>query len=125
MAPDPSPHKGRDFPSDSLDVYDAEWRAVRARRLLRLPARETNEGPPKDLTGVALSGGGIRSATFNLGVLQAFSRQGLLDKIDYLSTVSGGGYIGGWWSAYLAIAAVYAATSFFIAQHLRHSVERD
>jgi hypothetical protein len=33
--------------------------------------------------------------------------------------------IGGWWPAYLAVLAVYAATSFFIAQHYRHSVERD
>ena len=33
--------------------------------------------------------------------------------------------IGGWWSLYLATTAVYAATSFFIAQHLRHSLERD
>jgi hypothetical protein len=31
--------------------------------------------------------------------------------------------VGGWWSAYLALAALYAAVSFFIAQHLRHSVE--
>jgi patatin-like phospholipase len=44
--------------------------------------------------GLALSGGGIRSATFSLGVLQALSKSGWLEKIDYLSTVSGGGYIG-------------------------------
>jgi hypothetical protein len=44
--------------------------------------------------GLALSGGGIRSATFNLGVLQAFAQAGRLKDIDFLSTVSGGGYIG-------------------------------
>lgn len=44
--------------------------------------------------GVALSGGGIRSATFNLGLLQAMNRSGFLKYVDYLSTVSGGGYIG-------------------------------
>ena len=33
--------------------------------------------------------------------------------------------IGGWWSAYLGMVAVYAASSFFILQHLRHGVERD
>ena len=49
--------------------------------------------------GLALSGGGIRSATFNLGVLQALASQGLLRKFDYLSTVSGGGYIGCWLTA--------------------------
>jgi hypothetical protein len=44
--------------------------------------------------GFALSGGGIRSATFSLGVFQALSRLKLLGEIDYLSTVSGGGYFG-------------------------------
>jgi len=46
------------------------------------------------LLGLALSGGGIRSATFNLGVLQALSSRGILKHVDYLSTVSGGGYLG-------------------------------
>ncbi|HUE86325.1 MAG TPA: patatin-like phospholipase family protein [Vicinamibacterales bacterium] len=49
-----------------------------------------------DLVGVSLSGGGVRSATFNLGVLQALAHLGLLPRVDYLSTVSGGGYIGAW-----------------------------
>jgi Patatin-like phospholipase len=46
--------------------------------------------------GLALSGGGIRSATFNLGILQALADLGLLQRLHYLSTVSGGGYIGAW-----------------------------
>lgn len=45
-------------------------------------------------TGVAISGGGIRSATFALGVFQAWAEAGALRRIDYLSTVSGGGYFG-------------------------------
>jgi len=44
--------------------------------------------------GLALSGGGVRSATFNLGLLQALQRCQILKDVDYLSTVSGGGYIG-------------------------------
>jgi hypothetical protein len=59
------------------------------------PLRET-------LSGLALSGGGIRSATFCLGVLQALNDLNLLFAFDYLSTVSGGGFVGGWWSAWLA-----------------------
>jgi hypothetical protein len=55
--------------------------------------------PEAPLWGLALSGGGIRSATFNLGVLQALARLRLLARFDYLSTVSGGGYIGGWLAA--------------------------
>jgi len=54
--------------------------------------------PPRDLFGIALSGGGIRSATFNLGLLQGLADNRLLGHFDYLSTVSGGGYIGGFWS---------------------------
>ncbi|WP_109126008.1 patatin-like phospholipase family protein [Dyella sp. C11] len=44
--------------------------------------------------GLALSGGGIRSATFCLGLLRALAKNGVLHRFDYLSTVSGGGYIG-------------------------------
>ncbi|MDD1620819.1 MAG: patatin-like phospholipase family protein, partial [Methylococcaceae bacterium] len=53
----------------------------------------------ENLVGLAFSGGGIRSATFGLGVLETLKKFGLLKKIDYLSTVSGGGYIGAWLSA--------------------------
>lgn len=51
--------------------------------------------------GLALSGGGIRSATFNLGILQALAKLGVLRSVDYLSTVSGGGYIGSWLAAWI------------------------
>lgn len=47
-----------------------------------------------NLVGLCLSGGGIRSATFNLGFLQALYKYHVLQRVDYLSTVSGGGYIG-------------------------------
>jgi hypothetical protein len=49
-----------------------------------------------DLTALCLSGGGIRSAAFCLGVVQALAQQRLLTHFDYLATVSGGGYIGSW-----------------------------
>lgn len=45
--------------------------------------------------GLAISGGGIRSASFALGLLQALYGFGVFDRFHYLSTVSGGGYIGG------------------------------
>jgi hypothetical protein len=54
---------------------------------------------------VCFSGGGIRSATFNLGVLQTLAEIGLLEQVDYLSTVSGGGYIHQWLAAWLRRAA--------------------
>lgn len=53
------------------------------------------------LSALALSGGGIRSACVALGVIQALAEFNLLHKFNYLSTVSGGGYIGSWLSAWL------------------------
>ena len=53
------------------------------------------------LVALCLSGGGIRSATFNLGILQGLARRNILPRIDYLSTVSGGGYIGSWLSSWI------------------------
>ena len=57
------------------------------------------------LTALCLSGGGIRSAAFCLGVVQSLAERRLLNAFDYLSTVSGGGYIAGW----LHMAAAEAA----------------
>ncbi len=42
--------------------------------------------------GIALSGGGIRSAIINLGLLRTLNKFGILQRADYLSSVSGGGY---------------------------------
>jgi hypothetical protein len=51
-------------------------------------------GSPARLTGLALSGGGVRSASFSLGFLQALEQSSAFRFIDFLSTVSGGGYAG-------------------------------
>ena len=51
--------------------------------------------------GLSLSGGGIRSATFSLGILQALAEKGLLGEFTYLSTVSGGGYIHQWLASWI------------------------
>ena len=58
-------------------------------------------GQPDPLSAICLSGGGIRSATFNLGVLQHLAHLGILQKFDYLSSVSGGGYIASWLQAWM------------------------
>jgi len=52
-------------------------------------------------TALCLSGGGIRSAAFSLGVVQALASKSLLTSFDYLSTVSGGGYLGGFLQRWL------------------------
>ena len=54
----------------------------------------------RDRVGLALSGGGIRSATFNLGLMQAMQEKGVLGLFDYVATVSGGGYVGGFWTSW-------------------------
>ena len=53
------------------------------------------------LSALCISGGGIRSATFALGALQGLAGHRILDQFDYLSTVSGGGYIGSWLTAWI------------------------
>ncbi len=47
-----------------------------------------------DTIGLSISGGGIRSATFHLGLLQGLAKLNIFKYFDYFSTVSGGGYIG-------------------------------
>ncbi len=54
-----------------------------------------------ELSALCFSGGGIRSATFGLGMIQALAKHDLLSKFDYLSTVSGGGYLGCWLSSWI------------------------
>lgn len=72
---------------DAPGAMDADPERVAPQTTIRPSAKG-------ELVGLALSGGGVRSATFNLGVLQALARRGVLRCCDYLSTVSGGGYIG-------------------------------
>lgn len=82
-------------------VHRAERAYLRQRRdQVELPAQaapteatEAGHDPPAPV-GLALSGGGIRSATTCLGVLQRLAMARVLPHVDYLSTVSGGGYIG-------------------------------
>ncbi len=78
-------------------VFPLELEEINRRRAkVGQPAVSVNQNPAasNNLVGLCLSGGGIRSATFSLGVIQALSKHRLLKSVDYLSTVSGGGYIG-------------------------------
>ena len=84
----------RHFPAayvtDKAQFIDAEAKAIEE-------ARGTERS---QFFGVAFSGGGIRSSIFCLGVMQKLAASGIFKHVDYLSTVSGGGYIGSalaWW----------------------------
>jgi hypothetical protein len=79
--------------------------ALRRREAKLVEDRRDTIGLSKDLecqAGVGLSGGGIRSATFALGLFQGLAKRGLLRHIDYLSTVSGGGYFGSFYGRLLS-----------------------
>ena len=102
------------------EVLEAELDAINIRRE-RVP-RPEDYIPPSDaqaeapaeeraqsmnLVGLSLSGGGVRSAVVSLGVLQGLHRGGLLRLVDYLSSVSGGGYA----ASYLSSLALDPDTS--------------
>ncbi|MFT5396618.1 MAG: hypothetical protein ACI85N_001822 [Gammaproteobacteria bacterium] len=79
------------------EVFPSELEEIIKRRRERNLVCPNADGPPdanKGLTGLALSGGGIRSATVSLGVIQGLVSKNQFHIIDYLSSVSGGGYIG-------------------------------
>ncbi len=76
-----------------IDPPDADWRELETARLQWRRSQLGHEAGALRC-GLALSGGGIRSATVSLGMLQALARAGMLESFDYLSTVSGGGYAG-------------------------------
>lgn len=102
----------------TMDLYLEEDELLHAFELEEIASRRTRSSRParhfgktipaakveisSDLTGLALSGGGVRSAATCLGAIQAMHVHGRLNGFDYLSTVSGGGYIGATLSAALA-----------------------
>lgn len=53
------------------------------------------EGADRGGVGICVSGGGIRSATFTLGAMEAMQAAGRLREARYLVAVSGGGYAAG------------------------------
>ncbi|MCZ4291144.1 patatin-like phospholipase family protein [Hoeflea alexandrii] len=91
---------GSESKSEPSNVLADFEKVVKAERVAIRKRRGENEQDPEaceeitDLVGLALSGGGVRSASFCLGALQALGANDLVKRIDYLSTVSGGGYIG-------------------------------
>lgn len=80
---------------ENTSASPASFSQVHACELDRIKEQRNTRGyHSNNYTGLAFSGGGIRSASFSIGVLQAIHAAGKLKNIDYLSTVSGGGYTG-------------------------------
>jgi len=82
----------------NTDVYTREIENVIDKEKAYLQQRRERSGIPvndlKDVTALCISGGGVRSATLALGMMQAFIKARVLERFDYMSTVSGGGYMG-------------------------------
>jgi hypothetical protein len=127
-APASAPPVDPELLDDWSALSAAEDAAITARRALVLGeaaagnAHET--GLPR--VGLALSGGGVRSATFALGLMRGMAQgntrqlsadpakrtlvtDGLLGRLDYLSTVSGGGYTGGMYGRLVATYGLQCA----------------
>ena len=85
--------RAKDPPEESLRLFDSTQVLHAERCMLDIQ--------PEQGVALCISGGGIRSATFGLGVLQGLAKKRILKRFHYLSTVSGGGYIGSWLSAWV------------------------
>ena len=81
-------------------VFRAEMQVILGVDLPEGIAAAAVDDTDTELSALCLSGGGIRSATFALGVMQGLARFDLLRHFHYLSSVSGGGYIASWLSAW-------------------------
>lgn len=110
---------------NALDAAESKLKTLREQEIPDLAAYNAAlkecaacEKPLKEimhngqLSALCFSGGGIRSASFGLGVLWQLarlswdsssktSRRGLLNQLDYVSTVSGGGYVGSWFTGWI------------------------
>jgi hypothetical protein len=110
------------FLADAGDVLQDEFNEIERRRKMLAGGGYTAPGPLtadaldaeakirgyyqkvhglQNLSALCLSGGGIRSAAFALGVAQGLAKRGILHQFDYLSTVSGGGYLGSFLTAWV------------------------
>ena len=99
--------------ADPADLNDVLWKELQAVRpeltqgatatppLEEIYDRIGRPDQQEPLSAICLSGGGIRSATFNLGVLQHLAHLGILQRFDFLSSVSGGGYVASWLQAWM------------------------
>lgn len=96
-------------PIPFAEVIAEERKAINSRR------RGVTEGD--GYTALCLSGGGIRSATFCLGVIQGLAKANLLKQFDYLSTVSGGGYVGSWLTTWINRSDFSTVNSELASQH--------
>ncbi|MEM7351816.1 MAG: hypothetical protein AAF657_13545, partial [Acidobacteriota bacterium] len=98
--PHSSPEKGESFkeavyPAE-LEYLEKRWKEGSGSDASKGDSRTAQSPTPtvdNNLVGLAFSGGGLRSACFNLGVAQGLEKRGVLRHVDYLSAVGGGAYV--------------------------------
>lgn len=99
------------------EVISEEEKHLYERRK-KLFDEEFADSLPDNKFGIALSGGGIRSATINLGLLKTLNKYNILEHADYISSVSGGGYTGAYIQATLKETGTYEA--LFSDEHITY-----
>ena len=92
-------------PSEKERAISTAEMLLEERKAVEALREKETDGP---WLGLALSGGGIRSASFAMGVMQGLQDAKVMQHFDYLSTVSGGGYIG-------------SSLSYFLVEHARRN----
>lgn len=99
------------FRKEGMRQTSQEFAAVLATEMAAIDARrEKRDGARQDRrrVGLALSGGGIRSSAVSIGTIQALNAHGRFNGIDYLSSVSGGGYAAACLSASMCKKGAHA-----------------
>lgn len=96
--------------SHCLEKFQKTGISKRALRLGNV-AREAPE------LGLALAGGGIKAADFSIGVLQGLIEAGVMERVDAVSTVSGGGYAALWYFSRLLNPAEYERNSLDVVDY--------
>jgi hypothetical protein len=91
---------------------------IERRRRMAEAFKEEVEDIETTRFGIALSGGGIRSAIINLGFLKTLNLYDVFRRADYLSTVSGGGYTGAYVQATMKNEGAYEG--LFQDEHIKH-----
>jgi hypothetical protein len=93
---------------NSAYVLRAEAEEIKAQCLargaevnLQFEKEAVNWPMTPDRLGLALSGGGIRSACIAAGILQGMAKARMLNQVHYISAISGGGYALAWLTAWI------------------------
>lgn len=78
-----------------------EYKVINQRRFMHNRTEKLHMGQPEKLRGIGFSGGGIKASAFHLGLISGLHQAGLLSRMDYIASVSGGSWANGaYWSVH-------------------------